>query len=776
LRIFRFKRYNRSTTFHFCQAANYPMRNTTFPNRQVTDLLLSLLVLLILVLFTYGILYREPYVGFDFVPGDGRVLRIYVRQEASLETNDILVKAGDVLFADYKNDARQPLFENIETGKILEIVVIRDGLKLTVPWRVPGFNEKEFNGRVFNIWWLAYIFWFFGSLGQLLIRPRDERSRLFIAANYLIALWVIFGSFSSTHLWESSILLHVFTWLLLPVLLHLNWIFPRPFGALPRKAWGILYTICAIFALAEFVQVPPRELYAFAFLVALVGSIALGIAHYLKQTDQRRDLSLLAFSTFIASLPSVALSIFTIIGPIPMVAPAGLLALPFMPLGYFYIIYRRQLGGLEMRANRIFSLYAYMIIFGTAVILYVTYLGSLKVTAERAYFLGSLYTIATTFIAIAAFPAFESFVNRNLFNIKLPYQNLQEIYSSRISTTTSMSSLLQILEEEVFPSLLVRQYAFIQVSNGELNILAGKSIDVKQLSSKCNIEELTALAVTFFPNDFPCGWIRLILPLKAGDRSIGFWLLGQRDPDDHYPQAEILILQSLANQTAVALSNIEHAEQVRKMYQSDIERNEKERMWLAMELHDSVLNELAILNNSLVEANPPPQFQTSYDEVTRRLREIVSNLRPPMLTYGLVPAINELADNLMERNGDKVSIEVNILEGDGRLPQNMEQHLFRIVQEACGNSLRHAKAGNIHITGEIDSNIVSLDIVDDGKGFKPQSELGHLIANRHFGLAGMMERARLIGAEINIKSNPDRGTRIHIEWMDRTGQESIQFM
>jgi signal transduction histidine kinase len=202
------------------------------------------------------------------------------------------------------------------------------------------------------------------------------------------------------------------------------------------------------------------------------------------------------------------------------------------------------------------------------------------------------------------------------------------------------------------------------------------------------------------------------------------------------------------------------------MYQSDIERNEKERMWLAMELHDSVLNELAILRNSLMEANPPQQFQASYEEVTRRLREIVSNLRPPMLMYGLVPALNELADNLMERSGDKVAIQVNVLEGGGRLPQNMEQHLFRIVQEACGNALRHARAENIQIVGEIDSNIVNLDIVDDGRGFKPQAELGNLIANRHFGLAGMMERARLIGAEINIKSNPDRGTRIHIEWVD----------
>jgi hypothetical protein len=72
------------------------MRNTTFPNRQVTDLLLSLFVLLTLVLFTYGILYRGPYMGFQFGTGDGRVLSIFTPQEASLQKNDVLIKVGDV--------------------------------------------------------------------------------------------------------------------------------------------------------------------------------------------------------------------------------------------------------------------------------------------------------------------------------------------------------------------------------------------------------------------------------------------------------------------------------------------------------------------------------------------------------------------------------------------------------------------------------------------------------------------------------------------------------
>jgi signal transduction histidine kinase len=751
------------------------MHKNTYPHWHLSNLPFSVLVLLILVLFTYGILFKAPYSGFYFSTGEGRVVDIFVpqQQEQSLQLGDILVKIGDVPWEDYKRDARVSFFENNKPGDIVDIVVMRNGEELTIPWKLPGLTEKQFSARFFNIWGLAYIFWFFGSLGQLLIRPRDERWWLFIATNYLTALWLIFGSFSGTHIWESSILLHVVTWLLLPVFLHLHWIFPHPFRKLPKTAWIILYGICLVFAIAEVVQALPRNFYALAFLAALIGSIALEIAHYIKQADQRRDVFTLAFSIFIAFVPSIGLGFFAMMGDIPYAGPVALFSLPFMPLAYFHVIYRRQLGGLEVRANRLISLYAYLIIFGTVLLMFVTYLGGLDIATERLIFIGTMYTLVTTFIAIIGFPAFQAFVEKNFFGIKLPYQNLQETYASRIITSTSMSSLLQILEKEVFPSLLVRQYAFMQSLNGEPKAILTKNVDVEKLPDGIGMDQLTSLAGIQLAERSPVNsWIRLVLPLKVGDRFIGFWFLGQRDPDDLYPQSEIPILQSLANQTAIALSNIQYAEQLRRMYQSDIDRNEKERMHLALELHDSVLNELAILRTNLDETSISPKFQTSYEEVTRRLREIVRNLRPPMLMYGLVPAVKELADNLMERSGDKVTIKVDIESGEERLRENIEQHMYRIVQEACENSLRHAQSKNISITGNVVSRKVELNITDDGTGFAPQTELSSLIENSHFGLAGMVERTNLIGAEINIQSAPNQGTRIHITWVDGSEQAS----
>lgn len=262
-------------------------------------------------------------------------------------------------------------------------------------------------------------------------------------------------------------------------------------------------------------------------------------------------------------------------------------------------------------------------------------------------------------------------------------------------------------------------------------------------------------------------WIRVVLPLQVDNDLLGFWLFGRRDPDDAYSAVEIPILQSFANQTAVALSNIMQTERLRAMYQADINRRELERLSLARELHDSVLSELAGMLMNADMGSLPKNFQEGYKTLTQRLREIVSDLRPPMLNYGLKAAIEELADNLMERSKDALTVEVSLEGGGERYPLDKEQHLFRIIQEACENAVRHSRGKRVTISGKLAPDRVELAIQDDGNGFqlgKRRIELYDLLSERHFGLAGMFERAELINAEIQITSAPGAGTRISLQW------------
>ena len=138
-----------------------------------------------------------------------------------------------------------------------------------------------------------------------------------------------------------------------------------------------------------------------------------------------------------------------------------------------------------------------------------------------------------------------------------------------------------------------------------------------------------------------------------------------------------------------------------------------------------------------------------------------------MLGYGLKFALDGLADNLSERNHDKVEFVSNIdMDGERRYPEIVEHNLYRIVQEACENASKYAQAKSIMITGELSSNRIDIKVTDDGVGFKEEVslKLDEMLNNNHFGLAGMHERADLIGAVIKIDSKSGLGTQIQVLW------------
>ena len=752
------------------------MKKNILQNWQFSEIVLSLIVLAILLTLTYGFFFEAPYSGFYFNPTNGRILQFFVdvETEPTLHVGDILKQVGSIPWENYDDKNRnQIFFEGVQPGQIVDIVVDRNGSTLVIPWQFPGFNWPEFNGRFFNLWGLSYFFWFFGMITQLLIRPKDTRWRLMIAVNYLTAIWLIAGSLSSWNLWGSSLLLHAVTWLMVPVYLHLHWLFPRSLGHAPVWVWNLFYLTGGVFAASEFLQLLPRAFYLLGFLLLLTGSILLLLIHYIRQPAERKDLRFLAAAILTAIFPPIVLGISGVSGTIPQIGPLALLALLIMPGAYFYIVYRRQMGGMELRANKLISLYIFVILFGTVLLLLLFPLSFAKVPTRAIVFWGAVVATLAAFISVLVFPPFQAFIEQHFLGIKLPYQNLQETYSTRITTSASLSSLLRFLGDELLPSLFVRQFVFLKFDHGLPTILFKTGITEDQVfNDGFDLTKLIAASGKYRPTHLLkgeklCPWAHLILPLKIGKTVLGFWLFGRRDPDDMFTQTEIPILQSLANQTAIALSNILQTERLRTLYQANVNRFEDERLHLARELHDSILNQLAVLQMNLDGANPSPKFQEAYDGLTQRLREIVSDLRPPMLNYGLKSALEELADNLMDRSKETANITVELQSEDGnRYSSEVELHLFRIVQEACENALRHAQAKKIKISGSLNTREINLHLQDDGIGFEPDETLNldTLISKKHFGLAGMIERAAIIGAEVRIESNLENGTRIKINW------------
>jgi signal transduction histidine kinase len=323
----------------------------------------------------------------------------------------------------------------------------------------------------------------------------------------------------------------------------------------------------------------------------------------------------------------------------------------------------------------------------------------------------------------------------------------------------------------VAASLLIRQSALVRVEGQRLLPLYAHGISQ---------ESLPAAPATFAgqvgyyrapidrpgKTELPEG-LRLILPLSIETQVIGYWLLGRRDPDDDYSIHDISILATIANQTAIALHNILQTQRLHALYQNDIGRDEEARAALARELHDQVLNELGLLWRSASQTEP--HMEESFQRLSSSLRHTITGLRPAAVDFGLRLALADLVDRMSGNNGSMPKVELNLGESDAdyqRHAPDVELHLYRIVQQAFANALQYSHAKHIAIRGTLHNDAIELVVEDDGVGFETSGEpdVAQLVARQHFGVAGMVERAHLIGARIQVHSTPGKGTCIQVMW------------
>jgi PAS domain S-box-containing protein len=197
-----------------------------------------------------------------------------------------------------------------------------------------------------------------------------------------------------------------------------------------------------------------------------------------------------------------------------------------------------------------------------------------------------------------------------------------------------------------------------------------------------------------------------------------------------------------------------------------INAQETERQRIALDLHDSVLNELGVMLISPPEMFTPKMVRDNYERLIDRLRETINGLRSPMLNYGLHAALEDLFDHLLDSPLAEGVLTMEIPPSQVRFDPHVELHLFRIIQQACENALQHAQAKSIRIYGLIVEKYIEIIVEDDGVGFPLgyEPDLAHILAQKHFGLVSMLERGKLIGADVQISSNPGAGTKVRVLW------------
>ncbi len=202
-----------------------------------------------------------------------------------------------------------------------------------------------------------------------------------------------------------------------------------------------------------------------------------------------------------------------------------------------------------------------------------------------------------------------------------------------------------------------------------------------------------------------------------------------------------------------------------------ISAQEEERRRLARELHDEVGQAISsiMLDLAMAVDGLPPDAVAARERLSQsrelaaqtlgELRKVIYDLRPEVLDQlGLIPALRSYVKSHLEGRNIKSQLRFHGLKG--RLPPRTETTLFRVMQEAITNVIRHA--GATMVTAEVavkDSTLVA-SVEDNGRGFDVEKALK---LPESWGLRGIRERATAIGGTFSIESKPGRGTRIKFE-------------
>ena len=293
----------------------------------------------------------------------------------------------------------------------------------------------------------------------------------------------------------------------------------------------------------------------------------------------------------------------------------------------------------------------------------------------------------------------------------------------------------------------------------------------------------------------------LEIPLDCGGQACGTWTVGPRRDGEALNPEDRRILQTLARQAEIALSNVLLLETLRgqldelrtsretlvQLQHQLLRSREEERGRLARDLHDGPIQALVGMNmqmgmlmpstgpanDGLPTAEALRDIRVEVRDLINELRQVCTELRPPMLdTLGLGAALRALAEDWSTQHGAALQLDLPPDATLRSLPEEVALNLYRVVQEALSNVARHAEAQRVdlRLAWDADSDRLDLAVQDDGHGFIPAA-IEDLAGQGHFGLAGIRERVALIGGQWRLEAAPGQGTTVRVIWQgDSAGQ------
>jgi len=255
-----------------------------------------------------------------------------------------------------------------------------------------------------------------------------------------------------------------------------------------------------------------------------------------------------------------------------------------------------------------------------------------------------------------------------------------------------------------------------------------------------------------------------LLPLQSRDQTLGVLVIIGAS-GSVFNQSQLSLFKSIAGQLGIAVENASLYEQTEQVVAT------QERNRLARDLHDAVSQTLfsaSLIADVLPKLwdRDPETGKQKLDELRLLTRGALSEMRT--LLFELRPAslkdmdLEDLLRHLTNAFTGRTRIPAKLLV-DGRidLPSNAKEAFYRVAQEALNNIIKHADASQVSVRLRGAEEAMRLKIQDDGRGFDPGA-----VSSEHLGLGIMRERAEAISADLNIDSQPGKGTRVELFWKE----------